>query len=691
MKKVIQIANLDCAACAAELQEELEGIEGVKEASVDFVGQRVSLDYDTEEAFKQSIYTISHFEEVEIVDGNAPRKKESRLKEILSIAIAAALFLPALILELVGGVSKWVSFGLYMGAFVAAGWMVVFAVARNLKATFDKGFHPSRLLDENLLMLIAAVGAFVLGQNMEGAIVMLLYEIGELLQSIAVGSSRGAIEKLMALKSDTAILVDEDGQREVAAEQLTEGDVILLRKGDKLPADCVLLEGETALDTKTITGEAYLREVRAGEEMLAGCVNEGAVVKAKVVRPSSESAVAKILSLVENSTAKKAKPEKFITRFARIYTPVVVLIALFVAVLPPLIINYASGAEWSLWVGRALNFLVISCPCALIISVPLTYISGVGSLARAGVLCKGAVYLDSLAKVKVAAFDKTGTLTEGKFSVARVHGERAFRLAVAVERGSSHPLAQAFAGEESDLVCTNVKEISGMGLSAEVDGKPVLVGSERLLREQGIGFSPVTSPCSVIYVAEGGEYLGCVEIEDRVKADAKDALTALKRAGVARIAVLTGDTQERAAAALEGLPVDEVCAGLLPEEKPACARGLKAQGMLLYAGDGVNDTPVMAESDVAVSMGSLGSDAAIEASDLVLASDSLSALPRAMRGAKKTKKIVLENIAFSIGVKVVLMVLSVLGFIPLWAAVLGDVGVMLLAVLNSMRMRAKLK
>ncbi len=690
MKKVIKIKNLDCAGCAAELEEELQKIDGMEEASVDFVGQRVSLSYAAEETLQRAVYAISHFEEVEIVDAAAPKKKERRLKEILSIAIAAAFFIPALVLELVG-INEWVSFGLYLAAFAAAGWSVVWSVIGNFPKMFRKGFHPGVLLDENLLMLVASAGAFALRQDMEGAIVMLLYQIGELLQSIAVGSSRGAIEKLVEMGSSSAILLEGETRREVSPEELKAGDLILVRKGDKIPADCVLAAGETSLDTKSLTGESYLREVSEGDELLAGCVNEGSAVKARVIRPSSESAVAKILALVENSTAKKAKPEKFITRFARIYTPVVVLIALLVAVLPPLIINMNSGAEWSVWVSRALNFLVISCPCALIISVPLTYFSGVGTLARCGVLAKGAVYLDSLAKVKTAAFDKTGTLTEGKFSVSKVNGGRALELAAAVEKNSSHPLAQAFSAVQTELSAEEVEEIAGLGLSAVVEGKSVLVGSARLMRERGIVFEETNTLASVVYVAEDGKLVGSVEIEDKLKADACEALAALKKAGISRTAVLTGDTKERAEAVLKGLPVDEICAELLPDQKPERAKKLKEQGMLLYVGDGINDTPVMAESDVSVAMGALGSDAAIEASDLVLASDSLSALPKAVKGAKKTRKIVTENIVFSIAVKVALMVLSLLGLIPLWAAVLGDVGVMLLAVLNSIRMRAKIK
>ena len=689
MKKVIKIRNLDCAACAAELSEELAKLEGVESAAADFINQRVSLEYEGEEALAKAVDVISHFEEVEIIDGNAPQKRDLHLKEIISIALSAVLFIPALVLQLVR-VNEWIPFGLYLAAAAATGWAVVLNAGRNCIRAFKDGFHPSVLLDENLLMLIAAVGAFAIREPMEGAAVMLLYQIGELLQDIAVGSSRGEIGKLLEMKSDTAILMEEGTQRTVAAEELKEGDVILLRKGDKVPADCILCEGETVLDTKSLTGEAAPREAREGDEILSGCVNAGSAVKARILRPESESAVAKILEMVENSSAKKAKPEKFITKFARYYTPAVVLLAILIAVIPPL----CNGFDFTTWLVPAIEFLVISCPCALIISVPLTYFSGVGTLARYGVLTKGAMYLDALAKVKTAAFDKTGTLTEGRFTIVGINGEqRTLALAAAVEKNSSHPLAQAFIGAESGYTASEVREIAGMGLSAEVEGRRVLVGSARLMRENGVRIPSLETLASVIYVAEDGVYTGSIEIEDKVRPEAKQALEALKRGGIVRTAVLTGDSAARAEGILAELPVDEIHADLLPAQKPEFARKLKEQGALLYVGDGINDTPVMAESDVSVAMGGLGSDAAIEASDFVLAGDHLSALPKAVKGAKKTRRIVFENIVFSIAVKIVLMAVSLaatatgLFALPIWAAVFGDVGVMLLAVLNSMRMR----
>lgn len=686
MKKTIKIRNLDCAACAAELQEELEDIKGLSEVSVDFVGQRVSLCSDGEESFNKAIDVISHFEEVEIVDGNAPVKRERRLKEIVSIAVSLALFIPALVLQLLGQ-NEWVVFGLYLAAFAAAGWSVLWSVCRNIPKAFKGGFHGGLLLDENLLMTVAAVGAFAIMESMEGAVVMILYQIGELLQAIAVGSSRGAITRLMELKSDSAILITPEGQEEITPEELAIGDEILLRKGDKIPVDCVLLSDTASIDAKSMTGEAYFKEALRGDELLSGCVNAGDAVHARVLRRAEESAAAKILELVENSASQKAKPEKFITKFARIYTPVVVLLALVIALVPPLF----QGYNFREWLIPALNFLVISCPCALIISVPLTYFSGVGSLARMGVLAKGAVYLDALAGVKAAAFDKTGTLTEGRFTVARVNGEeRVLRLAASLEKNSSHPLAQAF----RDVACESAascEECAGMGLKGVVNGKQVLVGNLRLMREHGVEAAETGGSMLAVYVAEEGVLLGSVEIADSLRPEALGALTALKKAGVEKIAVLTGDTRKRAEETLAGLPVDEICAELLPGQKPQRAAELKGEKKLLYVGDGINDTPVMAVSDVSVSMGGLGSDAAIEASDFVLATDDLSALPKAIRGAKKTRKIVAENIVFSIAVKVALMALSLFGFVPLWAAVLGDTGVMLLAVLNSMRMRRRIK
>ncbi len=688
MHKVIRIQNLDCANCAAELSERLAGIEGVGHAEADLINQRVVLDYESEAALGRAVDLISHFEEVVIVDGNAPRKKERHVKEVISIVLAVVFFVPAFVLTLYSkelyGREFWVGFAFFLASALAAGWDVLYQAVRNFAGMFRGGFHPSVFLDEHFLMTVAAVGAFAIGEYAEGALVMILYQIGELLQTIAVGSSRNAIASLAALQGNSALRVGENGEtEEVDAALLAVGDVIRLRKGDMAPADCRLLEGETSLDTKSLTGESYLSEVRAGDEVLAGCVNAGGAVDAEVVRPMSESAVQKILDLVENSSSRKAKPEKFITRFARIYTPVVVLLAVLVAVFPPLFDNF----DFALWVGRALNFLVISCPCALIISVPLTYFAGVGTLARMGVLTKGASYVDLLAQVKIAAFDKTGTLTEGRFAVVGVSGgKRVAMIAAGAEKNSSHPIAEAFADMDA-LSVENCEEIAGMGISCSVDGKRVLVGSARLLERFSVPPLPYAGEGLAVYVAEDGVCCGYVELADRLRGEAKESLEALRRAGVEKCYVLTGDTEARAQATLSEVGADGIFAGLMPEEKPQRALALAKEGKFMYVGDGINDTPVMASADVAVAMGGLASDAAIEASDFVLASNDLRTLAKAMRTAKKTRRVVLENIVCSIAVKVALMAVSLFGLLPLWAAVLGDVGVMLLAVCNALRMR----
>ena len=691
-EKVILIRNLDCAGCAAELSEELNDIKGIANAQADFLTQKVRLEYENEEALQKAIYTISHFEEVEIVtDEEAPEEEKTKKRDLIFILLGAVFFAAGLILSLAFRDLAWYYSGsCYLACFALAGWSVALNAIKNFARAFKGGFHPLAIFDENVLMLVAAIGAIAIKEFMEAAAVMLLYQIGEYLQGLAVGSSRGAIKSLLSLKSESAILLKDGENVTVSPDTLQIGDIILLRKGDKAAADCRLIEGETELDTKSLTGESAYRRAAAGDTVLSGTVNVGNAVKAEVLRPSSESAAAKILNMVENSTANKAKPEKFITRFARIYTPVVCLIALLIAVVPPLF----QGYNFSFWLVPAIEFLVISCPCALIISVPLTDFSGVGTLARCGVLAKGAVYLEELAKVKVISFDKTGTLTEGKFSVSKVHGDaRGLELAAAVEKNSSHPLAQAFSSVKTELNSEDVREISGKGLMATVAGKSVLVGNASLLEENGVKVQRIESLSSVVYVAEEGELVSAIEIDDQLKEEAPAALKELKKAGIKRLAVLSGDSAARAESILKGLEIDELHAELLPEQKIERARELKKYGPLLYVGDGINDTPVMAESDVSMAMGALGSDAAIETGDFVLAGDSLLALPKAYRGAKKTKKIVGQNIFFSISVKVALMAVSVAAAatgaftFPIWAAVFGDVGVMLLAVLNSMRMR----
>lgn len=689
--KLIKIQNLHCAACAMELQEDIAKIKGVNEVSVDFISQSISVDVASDEVLRKVIKTANHFEKVKVLDEETLLPpKESHKKEILQIVVAAVLFAVGLLIEnlwvdeenLIGTVFMYVVYAL---AYLTVGYPVLISTVKNV----IKG----KIFDENFLMTVASIGAFALGELGEGVAVMLLYQLGELLQSIAVGSSRRSITALMDLRSENATLVKGDEQVKVKPEELKIGDIILVKAGEKVPVDGVVFEGETSLDTKSLTGEAAPRSVKVGDEVLSGCINAGANVYLKVVREYTDSAVAKILDLVENSASKKATPEKFITKFAKYYTPIVCVLALCIAVFVPLGVGLATDVyPWEEWIIRALSLLVISCPCALIISVPLTYFGGIGAAARYGILVKGATYLDEISKVKVAAFDKTGTLTEGNFQIVNVCGEdEALLYAAAAERGSSHPLAKPFENVHTPYKATEVTEVAGKGISCKIDEQSVLVGNAALLRDAEIQFTPAESVSTVIYVAKNGKFLGYIEIDDKIKEEAIEALAALKRAGVEKCVMITGDNPARAqqvAAQLKA--IDEVLAGLLPDEKLTAVEKLKEEGTLLYAGDGINDAPVMSVADCSFSMGKLGSGAAIEASDFVLVSDKLSAIPTAIAVGKKTRKVVTQNIVFSIVAKVVFMALGVAG-LPLWLAVFADVGIMLLAVLNSLRMRLPVK
>lgn len=544
-------------------------------------------------------------------------------------------------------------------------------------------------------MTLAAVGAIVLGVTtgdglFEGVAVMLLYRVGELLQSVAVGSSRRSITRLMDLKSDTATLIRGEERLVVSPESLVVGDKILIRAGEKVPVDCRICEGETSLDMKSLNGEAVPREVKTGDELLSGAINITGAIECEVLREYKNSAVAKILELVENSTAKKAKPEKFITKFAKYYTPIVVIAALLVAGLVPTIICAVNGAfvwpTYGDWIYKALSFLVISCPCALVISVPLSYFGGIGRCAKFGILVKGSTCIDQLAKAYVAAFDKTGTLTEGVFAVKSSSSKQALELAACAEKYSSHPIAAAFKDVETPYTAKDAKEVAGRGVICMADGKTLLCGNAKLLEESGVKFTPAESVSTLVYVALDGAYVGVIEIDDRVKDGAKQALEELKKSGIGGVYMLTGDNKPRAEAVAEELGLDGVYAQLLPDEKLERAKALKEKGGLIYAGDGINDAPVMTVADCAVSMGQVGSDAAIEASDVVLVSDNLSLLPKARRVAKGTRRIVIQNIVGSLIVKFAIMALSIaIPTFPLIASIFADVGVMLIAVCNALR------
>ncbi len=717
MKKTLRLQGLDCAHCATKLEEELAVLDGVINVAVAFVAQKLTVEYDSDEALQRVIDTVNQFEEVRVIENeeteneggrcetNGPChchehchgeehehavKEDTHKKEWLCISLSAVLFaLGFLLTRTTNGLGKIAAYLVYAAAYIVVGYPVLISTFKNIK----KG----NVFDENFLMTVASIGAIILGEIEEGVAVMLLYQLGETLQGIAVQNSRRSITDLMDLKSETATVLIDGKNKTVSPEEINVGDVLLVKAGEKIPVDGVLLSECATLDVKALTGEAEYRETQTGSELLSGSINVGGVFQMQATRCYDDSAVGKILDMVENAAAGKAKPEKFITKFARYYTPIVCIFALVMAIFAPLAHGLiADGTlyfkEVERWINSALTFLVISCPCALIISVPLTYFAGIGACAKQGVLVKGATYLDTLAKATVVAFDKTGTLTEGNFTVQNTTAfvgeeEEILRLAATLEKNSIHPLSKAFLTIDTPYTAKEVTEISGRGLQGKVQGSTVAVGNAELLRMLNIPFTPLKSVNTLIYVAKDSQCLGAVEVGDSVRADVKPALVQLKKMGVTHAIMLTGDNQMRAEKIANAVGMCEVKAELLPDGKVREVEKLKKVGMLVYVGDGINDAPVMAASDCAVSMGKLGSAAAVEASDLVLISDSFSSLVNGFKAARKTRGIVIQNIVFSIVMKVAFMALSFFGVLDLWLAVFADVGVMLLAVLNSLRVR----
>lgn len=557
------------------------------------------------------------------------------------------------------------------------------------------GIRNGEVFDENFLMAVATVGAMGCGEYAEGVAVMLFYQVGELFQSYAVGKSRRSISELMDIRPDSANLEQSDGSLEVVdPDEVTVGSVIVVRPGEKIPIDGKVLSGESTLNTAALTGESRPRSVRPGDEVISGCVNEDGLLRIATTRLYGESTVAKILDLVENSSLKKAKVENFITKFAHWYTPAVCLAALVLAVLPPLVL----GGGWTVWVLRALTFLVISCPCALVISIPLTFFGGIGGASRCGILVKGGNYLEALAHTGVAAFDKTGTLTRGVFEVTRVSPaegisrEDLLETAALAERFSSHPISKSLREACPDVDtrrAADAQEIAGQGVRTLVDGRVVLAGNARLMDANHIAYTPDDGAGSIVYVARNGQFLGSLLISDEEKPTAAAAMKDLRQQGV-RTVMLTGDSPAVADKVAKELGIDEVHAGLLPADKVQQVETLLTQKpadkMLVFAGDGINDAPVLMRADIGIAMGALGSDAAIEAADVVLMDDDPAKIGLAMRIARKCMAIVYQNIVFALGVKFLCLLLSAVGVANMWWAVFADVGVMVLAVLNATRM-----
>ena len=576
----------------------------------------------------------------------------------------------------------------YLIPYLVIGWDILWKAVRNIA--------NGQVFDENFLMALATVGAFGCGEYREGVAVMLFYQVGELFQSVAVSRSRASIAQLMDIRPDSAN-VERDGHVvTVDPEEVAVDEIIVIRAGERVPLDGTIVEGASALDTAALTGESMPRDVATGDEVVSGCVNLSGLLRVKVSRPFGESTVSKILDLVENSAAKKAKAEHFITKFARYYTPAVVLCAVALAVLPPLV----GLGGWRTWVLRALNFLVVSCPCALVISIPLSFFGGIGGASRQGILVKGGNYLEALAKADTVVFDKTGTLTQGRFAVTEVSPvgmseQELLEMAAQAEQFSTHPIARSilttWGGTPDRDRVSQVEELAGRGLRVQVDGKTVLAGNQRLMTESGVSLpEQPEAPGTVIHLAVEGQYAGRLVIADQLKPGAKEAIQALKASGVGRTVMLTGDSQAAGQAAAKELGLDQVYAQLLPGDKVDQVETLLSEKQpgktLVYVGDGINDAPVLSRADVGVAMGAMGSDAAIEAADVVLMDDDLRKLSRAVAIARKTMTIVKENTVFAIGVKLAVLALSAAGLVGLWWAVFADVGVSVIAILNSSRM-----
>lgn len=614
---------------------------------------------------------------------------EKQKKMLGRIIAAFVLFVALLIAEHTGmleNVNVWIQFVIYLVPYLIIGYDIVYKAVRNIS--------HGQVFDENFLMMVATVGAFGVQEFSEAVAVMLFYQVGELFQSYAVGKSRQSISAMMDICPEYANIEQNGVLTQVDPDDVEVGDIIVIKPGERIPLDGVVIEGESLVDTAALTGESVPRSAKAGDEIISGCVNGSGTLKVKVTKEFDDSTVAKILELVENASSKKAKVENFITKFAKYYTPVVTIGAVVLALVPPLVL----GGGFAEWIQRACIFLVISCPCALVISVPMGFFGGIGAASKVGVLVKGSNYLEAVAEMTTIVFDKTGTLTKGEFKVAQIQPQgmtetELLEIAALGEGYSTHPIANSIReayGKTPDMKRTeNANEIAGHGISITVDNKAVLIGNEKLMKKEGIAYTPCQSCGTVVYVACDGKFAGTLVISDTVKDGAKEAISAMKQVGVKKCVMLTGDRKEAAMEVAKELGIDEVHAELLPADKVAQVERLLREKTkkekLAFVGDGINDAPVLTRADIGIAMGSMGSDAAIEAADVVLMDDDIRKIASIVRISRKTLSIVKQNIVFALGVKAIVLLLGAFGAANMWEAVFADVGVSVIAILNSMR------
>ena len=605
-------------------------------------------------------------------------------KDVIKIIIAFVLFLFAMLVKFQ---NEWINNAIFIVSYLIVGFEILRKAVKNI--------FKGKVFDENFLMAVATLGAFAIGEFPEAVAVILFYQVGELFQDYAVDKSRKSIASLMDIRPDYANVVRDGKEEKVSPGEVKIGETILVKPGEKIPLDGFVIEGKSTLDTKALTGESVPREVAEGEQVLSGCINLNGVIKIEVTKEFGESTVSKILDLVENASSKKAKSENFITKFAAYYTPIVVIIAVILAIIPPLMID---GANFQDWLYRALSFLVVSCPCALVISIPLSFFGGIGGASKMGVLVKGSNYLEALSNAEIMVFDKTGTLTEGVFEVQNIEPigiskEELLKIAAYAEYYSNHPISKsikkAYNKEIDEKEIIDSQELSGMGIAAKIGKQNVLAGNEKLMNEKGIEYTKCTHVGSVVYVAIDGKYAGHIVIADKIKEDAKRTVEELRKNNIKQTVMLTGDRKNIGEAVAKEIGIDKVYTELLPDGKVEKVEELlktkSPKGKLAFVGDGINDAPVLAMADIGIAMGGLGADSAIEAADVVIMTDQPSKIISAMKLSKKTMRIVRENIIFAIAVKVLVLILTAVGLSSMWQAVFADVGVSVIAILNALR------
>ncbi|MBM7869010.1 Cd2+/Zn2+-exporting ATPase [Clostridium pascui] len=699
-KKEIFLEGLCCANCAGKIEREANNIDGVKSAVVDFVSTKLIMEIGhpsrTNEIMDKVTNIVHRIEpDVKVIEienkskmsqnkTHEQEQEESNKGEIIRFAFSAVIFAIATTMNL----SNVTELILFFISYVLVGGEVILRAIKNIR--------NGQVFDENFLMGIATIGAFAIGQYPEGVAVMLFYQLGEMFQDMAVNRSRKSIAALMDIRPDFANLKIGNDIKKVTPEEVSVGDVIVVKPGEKVPLDGKVMEGRSMIDTSALTGESVPREVGIGDIILGGVINKNGLLTIKVEKEFGDSTVAKILDLVQNASSKKAPTENFITKFARYYTPAVVFSAIALAVIPPLVIE---GATFSQWIYRALSFLVVSCPCALVVSIPLGFFGGIGGASKNGILVKGGNYLEALNNVEIVVFDKTGTLTKGVFKVTdvkpqnNISKDELIGFAAHAESYSNHPIAtsilRAYDKEIDKDSVHNYEELSGHGVKVKALGKEILAGNYKLMDEENIQYNKVETVGTVVHVAINKEYAGYIVISDEVKEDSAKAIKALKALGVKKTVMLTGDNNTVGTKVAKQLGLDEVYTELLPDQKVAKVELLDKEksprGKLIFVGDGINDAPVLARADIGIAMGGVGSDAAIEAADVVIMTDEPLKIASAIKIAKKTRTIVMQNIVFALGIKLILLVLIALGMGTMWEAVFGDVGVALLAVLNAMR------